>query len=78
MEKYAGDVRKQVSVAKEIARRFLTAAESNDEMDICGNMYTKADIAVCVSIAKSHACRTGVSMTRAWSGIFLSSGLRPR
>ena len=53
MEKYAGDVRKQVSVAKEIARRFLTAAESNDEMDICGNIYTKADIAVCVSIAES-------------------------
>ena len=39
-----GDVRKQVSVAKEIARRFLNAAESDDQMDICGIMYTKADI----------------------------------
>ena len=53
MQKYGGDVCKQVSVAKEIARRFLNAAESDDQMDICGIMYTKADIAVCVSIAES-------------------------
>jgi hypothetical protein len=53
MDKYGTDVRKQLSVARDIGRRFLNAAESDADVDICGIMYSKANLAVCVSIAES-------------------------
>ena len=50
---YPTDVKKQISVAGDLARRYCVAAVSDSTTVIAGVEYSQSDIEVCVAIAES-------------------------